>query len=198
MLFYGFTPLQILAVIAIHCHQQIQDEDKLEIKQLLLGIISQVAKVLILYGARINPASPPAVNTKKMDHQNSAGSLKPLDSSNHEMMHKIINESGIVRSIFKLDENPLLLAVPGGSEYLSQVRNQWENTKTTANHGSTAIHLQKDIAPTLGTDKCCIGWKVFGKILNRKHTCKLDNYNLIDVPCDYHHKFSYVTYLCLY
>jgi len=173
MLFYGFTPLQILAVIAIHCHQQIQDEDKLEMKELLLGIISQVAKVLILYGARINLASPPAVNTKKMDRQNSAGSLKPLDSSNHEMMHKIINESGIVRSIFKLDENPLLLAVLGGSEYLSQVRNQWENTKTIANPGSTAIHLQKDIAPTLGTDKCCtICWKVFGKILNRKHTCR--------------------------
>jgi len=169
MLFYGYTPLQILAIIATYCHQKIQDVDKLQMKEFLFTLISQAAKVLILNGGRINVDAPPPI--KKVNRQSSTGSSDSLE--NHEQIQTVISESGIDRSTLKLDENHSLIALLGGIEYFTQTRTQWDSIKTIANPGSTAIRLQKDISPTLGTDKCCtICWKAFGKILNRKHTCR--------------------------
>lgn len=180
--YVGFAPIQILAAAAV---------DVLESKEFLpetlflgiQGLFSNVADFLVKRGARLSLDQPPNTRLRNSSlnstnfNDASTGSesfgreLKPLDRS--EQM--------------KIQSNKELETMLGGIERLNAAQTMWNAIKSTEiKSNSIVFHtdrnpIEDSVAPG-GSDErsCFICWKAFGKLMNRKHRCRIARRHVCD------------------
>lgn len=174
--YVGYTPIQILAAIALIF---IEKESKLNKNkelskqfQILSEILVSTAEILSKNGARIW-IDPPRTSRTGVD-SNMEGILSNTDDPKNIMDPSLLN----------LEKNKDLILKLGGTERLASARALWLKDKSVEGSGDT-IFLQgkglntvikNNLQPGGSNDKsCAICWKEFGSLINRKHVCRASN-----------------------
>ena len=170
--YYGFTPLQLLALAAAEAKElesKMKDsgEEDAESKRILKNIMKIVeasAELLLKNGARVNLPSPP---TKR--RATPAGCYS-LDETIENQKDSAVQ---ISRNQLKLER---ITSLFGGAGRLKLFQDEYTNTaKSVMKTDSITIgttSLDSDAPGGSDTYTCAICWSEFGVISNRKHLCR--------------------------
>jgi len=176
--YWGYTPLQILALAAaeariIESKLQESGDDDAMVKRMLKNIIRVIqasAELLLKNGARINMQQPPQT---RLD--------RPIPNhcySFNEAVEDKQTSSMLIsyREKLKLDNNKEFLLLIGGASRVGTFQNAFATigktvTVTGAVIGSSS--LDSDAPGGSNSNSCAICWSEFGIISNRKHLCRV-------------------------
>ncbi|KAL3761521.1 hypothetical protein ACHAWU_006551 [Discostella pseudostelligera] len=170
--FIGFTPLQLLSVVAMEARSEIDlkaresDENNLELPPVLRHIskiVQASAELLLLNGARISMPSPPSSRLNR-----------PTLSGYHSLAMTLedpkIKSS---RECLPLDRNELVALFGGVSRVNSALKAFKSKSVKVADAceiGSTSI--DSDAPGGSDSISCAICWSEFGVVSHRKHLCR--------------------------
>lgn len=169
---FSFTPLQLLAVVAMEARSEIDlkaresDENILELPPVLRHIskiVQASAEILLLNGARISMPSPPSSRLNR-----------PTLSGYHSLAMTLedpkIKSS---RECLPLDRNELVALFGGVSRVNSALKAFKSKSVKVADAceiGSTSI--ASDSPGGSDSISCAICWSEFGVVSHRKHLCR--------------------------
>ena len=170
--YFGFSPLQILAVTAKELNS-VDSND--EFCTRAMNVIKSTADVLILNGSRTKFPSPPK---SRLDRETPPGCISYTESldSNMESDPPIID-----RDRLKMDDDNML-SLFGGKERVKASQTCFAvMTKPTNGTQNDALNVQSDLSSVSdsaepgGSDSnsCAICWSEFGVISNRKQFCQV-------------------------
>ena len=178
--FFGFSPLQVLALAALDARaiqltkQELEENDALTLGILrnIMKAIQQLAELLCKNGARINLPPPPST---RLDRPTSPGcySLKEAFDDPETSTLQMGN-----REELKLDgKDNEIINLLGGIDKVNVAQKAFVVIKSTSNPNIT-IKIEttsKDSDAPGGSDSnsCAICWSEFGIISNRKHLCRV-------------------------
>jgi uncharacterized coiled-coil protein SlyX len=180
-MYVGFAPIQILALAAVDA---LQHKESLG-EALFLGVaglIGNVADSMVKNGACM---SLDASSITRLRNSPSSGSI-------HDAATGSERSSGEMNRIERTDElniasNVQLADMLGGLERLKKAQLAWDSIKSIPSASGTFIfHMDKlaieDSQAPGGSDEksCAICWKPFGKLMNRKHRCRISRRHVCD------------------
>lgn len=205
--FYGFTPLQILALsgseiaellskIKRESDEQTEDinvdgvNKVMKILEMIVLVIAQVTETLVKNGARVNVSQPPSLSAKNdnsaPEKETSSDATESKENTNESTSEEMLPSFlSFKRSALKLDGNTTLLNSIGGMERINACLTQWSMVKKVDGTGKIILHQKSDFksvadSPTTKNSECAICWKNFGRVLNRKHTCRVSGRLICD------------------
>eukprot|EP00980_Cylindrotheca_fusiformis_P010792 scaffold2442_cov146-Cylindrotheca_fusiformis.AAC.7 len=176
--YVGFAPIQILALAAL---------DALEHKEALgetlflgvIGLIGNVTELMVKNGARLTLDGPTPTRTRSASSSNGSITGEPRSSSNENLTAK--------SDALKISSNAELSDLLCGMERIKKAQSAWDAIKSVpAESGCFLFHSDKhaieDSQAPGGSDEksCAICWKVFGKLMNRKHRCRISRRHVCD------------------
>ena len=163
--FVGFAPLQIVSLTAL-CLEKLREDTSVTVHLQLSTFVKAVCHFLIQCGARISLESPPLSRPRRQATGSEEASCRPL--------------AGVERSSLRIDSSKELMDLLGGENRLRESKTVWDNKKPAPT--SESLHIctdDKSVIPDAfvpgGSDdkSCAICWRVFGKLTNRKHRCRV-------------------------
>ena len=178
--FFGFTPLQVLALAALDARaiqltkQELEENDALTLGILrnIMKVIQQLAELLCKNGARINLPPPPPTRLDRPTPTDCYSLKEALDDPENSTL-QIGN-----REELKLDgrDNEIINLLGGGNR-LNAAQKAFVVIKSTSIPDNT-IKIETtsiDSGAPGGSDSnsCAICWSEFGIISNRKHLCRV-------------------------
>jgi hypothetical protein len=176
-MYVGFAPIQILALAAMDA---LQHKESLGETLFLgvVGLIGNVADSMVKNGARMSLDAP--------------STTRPRNSPSSGSIHDTTTGSERSNRIERTDElniasNEHLVDTLGGMERLKKAQLAWDSIKSIPSASGTFIfHADKlaieDSQAPGGSDgkSCAICWKPFGKLMNRKHRCRISRRHVCD------------------
>lgn len=175
--FIGYSPIQILALLALELDSAKQDLDGVTLAD-GLKVIEDVAEFLVKNGARLSLEPPPAVRLRSKVANAPKCESVPVPESAERRRIEILTQ--------KLDADKQLISLLGGEQRLNSARKVWTEMKKVA---ATSTKNLVDEGGTIensacagGSDSlsCAICWSAFGTLINRKHRCRVTNRFLCD------------------
>lgn len=172
----GYAPIQILTAATLDASAQ-KDILGDTLHTSILEFIANVAEFLIKNGARLSLDPPPTERSplrasSSFISDNSTGSEGTDDSVN--------------RSTLKNKWNTHLEELLGKLR-LNAAQQVWNCIKTAKSSGKAVIHqdnksaIEDSDAPGGSDEKsCAICWKAFGKLVNRRHRCRITTRHVCD------------------
>jgi hypothetical protein len=164
---YRFTPLQILALVALETTKL--EENISERKRIVTTLIQSIAELLLMNGARINVAPPPSTRLNRMTpkgcyslSQNKASSIQLGDCEG-----------------LRLDWNGEIITLFGGANQIKSSLKSFATTSKCVKLGTgcdvkvESTSINSDAPGSSNSNSCAICWVEFGVILNRKHLCRV-------------------------
>ena len=196
---HGFTPLQILALTADEAQEIFMktlqecgtyNSDSNEIVGLneanhvieeiecIKKCILQITELLINNGARFNISASHLVSKTHVDASFSENTDNDILESSSEATQAIF--SSFKKSSLEFDGNLTTLSNLIGSDKIDNLKTQWHSNKKVNGVGKIMLHQKGDLKTTheiaVGNEMnpgCYICWKTFGRVMNRKHTCRV-------------------------
>ncbi|KAL7544044.1 hypothetical protein ACHAXR_013483 [Thalassiosira sp. AJA248-18] len=178
--YFGFTPLQILALVATEVRAidlkkqesgKVDDQTKRTLKN-IMKIVQASAEILVKSGARINVPSPPPT---RLDRPTPTGCYSLYDALKDQK--DLSMQTGSYRECLKLDDNNEILSLLGGADRVNSFQNSFASVgKTVKNTGALVIEsssLDSDAPGGSDPNSCAICWIEFGVLMNRKHLCRV-------------------------
>jgi hypothetical protein len=166
--YVGFSPIQILAVVATRVEDS-QDMIHPSMYQRARSLIENAAEFLVRNGARTTFESPPCSRQLQHDVDFKSFSASENDSKVSDSTQASL-EWGSKRA----------LSLLGDEKRLKLAQKEWADLKsvTATNHVNVlqddAVPFPDTCAPGGSNEKsCAICWGVFGKMMNRKHKCRV-------------------------
>merc|ERR1712071_110775 len=151
----------------------------------------EVCKLLVTNGARVNVSKPRSAAEKNEEtsskelSQDVSDISKNIDNSN--LKERFPSFLSFQRSSLKLDGNSKILNLLGGVEKLNAFHTQWSMIKAVNGTGKIVLHQKSEFQLSADTpvkkngEPCCaICWKTFGRVINRKHTCRVSGRSICD------------------
>jgi len=178
--FFGFTPLQVLALAALDARaiqltkQELEENDALTLGILrnIMKAIQQLAELLCKNGARINLPPPPPT---RLDRPTPTGcySLKEALDDPETSTLQIGN-----REELKLDgKDNEIINLLGDIDRLNAAQKAFVVIKSTSNTDKSikieTTSIDSDAPGGSDSNSCAICWSEFGIISNRKHLCRV-------------------------
>jgi len=177
--YFGFTPLQVLALAAaearaIHLKKEDSAKDGVETTRILKNIMKVVqasAEFLVKTGARINILAPPSTRLDRAIPSGCYSLEEALEGEQDSSMNFAY------RGKLKIDGNDELLSLLGGAGRINTCQNAFATEgKSVENTGDlTVASSSLNSGAPGGSDSysCAICWSEFGVISNRKHLCRV-------------------------
>ena len=167
--FMGFSPLQILAVMALELdsHKQHTELDDLDVATKLMG---DAAELLVRNGARLSLDLPLAFRLREKVLDAYSASIEAETTEGPRRMELLTK---------RLDSDKQIVTLLGGESRLSSARKEWSNMKKVATTVTKNLAADSDVFASStdagGSDSlsCAICWSVFGSLMNRKHKCRV-------------------------
>lgn len=168
--FVGYSPLQVVALIALEFESIASDCDgafTASNKQL----IGNVAECLVSRGARLS-IEPPMTYRLRSKVSDPA----PEETSFHRI--EVLTK--------KLDADKQLMLLLGGEDKLNHARKLWMEMKKVATATNKSLIDESSniensgVAGGSDVASCAICWSVFGSLMNRKHKCRASNRYVCD------------------
>jgi hypothetical protein len=179
--FVGFAPIQILAVAALDA---LQNEESLG-ETLFLGVVGLITNAMVHMlkkGARLN-LEPPPMKRPRNAYSNDSNPDSSTGSENNSRDFSSVPRSDQL----KLYSNKQLTHVLGGPDRQNAAQEIWNSIQPAQSpSGTFKFHTDKlvinDSQAPGGSDErsCAICWKVFGKLINRKHRCRISRRHICD------------------
>jgi len=178
--FFGFTPLQVLALAALDARaiqltkQELDENDALTLGILrnIMKAIQQLAELLCKNGARINMPPPPPT---RLDRPTPTGcySLKEALDDPETSTLQMGN-----REELKLDgKDNEIITLLGGINRVNAAQKAFVVIKSTSNTDKSiqieTTSIDSDAPGGSDSNSCAICWSEFGIISNRKHLCRV-------------------------
>jgi hypothetical protein len=172
----GYAPIQILAAAALDISAQ---KDLLgdTLHMSILEFIANVTEFLIKNGARLS-LDPPSAERSPLRAPSSSFSD---NSAGSEVTDDPVNRSTLKNKWNKQLEELL------GKIRLHAAQQVWNCIKTAKSSGKAVIHqdnksaIEDSDAPGGSDEKSCsICWKAFGKLVNRRHRCRITTRHVCD------------------
>jgi hypothetical protein len=173
----GFAPIQIVAAAALDAssHKDLLGET---LFMSIMGLIANVYELLVKYGARISLDQPPAMRSAQRSCSSIADSSTGSEEGNEDV-------KPVDRSHLKIQSNKQIADLLGVLR-LDSAEMVWNSVKSVQSAGTFIFHSDKlaieDSEAPGGSDEksCAICWKTFGKLINRKHRCRVTRRHVCD------------------
>jgi hypothetical protein len=172
----GYAPIQILAAATLDASAQ-KDILGDTLHTSILEFIANVTEFLIKNGARLSLDPPP---TERSPLRASSSSI-----SDHSTGSEGTDDS-VDRSTLQNKWNKHLEELLGKLR-LNAAQQVWNCIKTAKSSGKAVIHqdnksaIEDSDAPGGSDEKsCAICWKAFGKLVNRRHRCRITTRHVCD------------------
>jgi tetratricopeptide (TPR) repeat protein len=169
--FMGFSPLQILAVLALELDAFARQADFDEITvNCGMQLMGDATELLVRNGARLSLDPPLASRLREKVADSSAPSAE-VEADDVPRRMDLLSK--------KLESDKQILTLLGGEPRLSSARREWSSMKKVATTMNKNLAGDNDVfsgsASAGGSDSlsCAICWSVFGSLMNRKHKCRV-------------------------
>lgn len=173
----GFAPIQIVAAAALDVSKQ-KDLLGETLYMSIMGFIANVCETLVKNGARLSLEEPPAVRCTLRSSSSIVDCSNGSEEGNDDVQ-------AVDRSDLKIHSNKPLADLLGAYR-LNSAEMVWGANKSAKSTGSFIFHTDKlaieDSEAPGGSDEksCAICWKKFGKLMNRKHRCRISRRHACD------------------
>lgn len=178
--YVGFSPIQILGLTALDAAQY---KESLGETLLLgvLGLIANLAESMVKNGARLTLDAPPSTRLRN------APILRAQNTSTGNEGSRVEIRVMDLCDQLKIASNAELADLLGGMDRLSKAQLAWDSIKSvplasgTFKFHSDKLAIDDSQAPGGSDEKsCAICWKPFGKLMNRKHRCRISRRHVCD------------------
>jgi hypothetical protein len=172
----GYAPIQILAAAALDASRQKGVLGDNVVFAAIIKLIAEVGELLVKNGARLSLDKPPTARSlMRAPHGSLDRSSSSLDSVGSDEGADKVDRS----HLHKIQSNKQLEELLG-MDRLAAAQMVWNSVKTINSTGNAMIRqdsktaIEDSEAPGGSDEKsCAICWKHFGKIVNRKHRCRI-------------------------
>lgn len=174
-LFTGYTPLQVLASIALEL-ETVEAELSDDVYLAMRALMAEVATTLVENGARTALDAPMDRRPRGKASSRKLSCDSDLSVDSH-------------RSSLKLETNKTAMEFLGGSERLARAKKSFAGLSTVAATQFLRSTLEQADSMTLEDSNepggnheksCAICWSVFGSVMKRKHKCRVTHRYLCD------------------
>ncbi len=172
-LYIRFTPLQILALVAVETTKMGENNSETT-RAAILTAIQSITEVLLMNGARINVAPPPPTRLDRMIPTGCYSLKEALESQLEASSFHLGDREGLI-----LDGNDEIITLLGG---VSRIKSSLKSFATMSKCVKLSLGCDAKVESTSidsnapggsNVDSCAICWVEFGVISNRKHLCRV-------------------------
>jgi DNA-directed RNA polymerase subunit RPC12/RpoP len=162
--FVGYSPLQILAYIALELDATKEGTGR-KVHERCMQLVSETAEFLVKNGARLS-MEPPLTARRRQEGM-------PSPSNTDEVVRVELLSK-------KIESDDHLLNLLGGKERLLLAKKEWEQLDKVSTMCTNVLDEYKEAFEEStsgpgGSDSlsCAICWSEFGAFVNRKHKCRV-------------------------